>query len=165
VVDLDQPVAISVAGGGEPAVPGEPCVEGLGRERLADGAVGVEDGADRERMDGRLADAGGADVARCRGRHRRVPAIRAREVVAAGREPDVRQHPRRPLRAEQGTQFGDRPGYVDPSQADGDEGGVPAPLVRVQRRRRGRHRAEVVRPQDLGRRHSKCVHESPSIAA
>ena len=85
------------------------------------------------------------------GQRRARPAGRAREVaVDAVGEHDVRDHAVAPLRREQGVEFDDRAFHRQRSEPDGHERGVPAPHVRIQQRRRGGHRTEVVAAQKVG---------------
>jgi hypothetical protein len=103
-------------------------------------------------VDGWLADARGADGSGAGRDTVRAPPVGAGEVVvSAGREADVRDHPGAPLPGEDAAQLRHRTGDVHAREPDRNERGVPAPLVRVQVRRGGGHRAEVVAVQGLDR--------------
>ena len=97
-------------------------------------------------MDRRLDDparrnAAWRELAHGRGR----PEIRPRPIVAGVRvEHDVRHPPVAPLRAEEMLELTERAVGIAMREADRDEGGVPAPLVRIQARRGFGPAADVV---------------------
>ncbi len=158
VVQRDPAVRLLVARLGQPAVPAHQIVPAAVEERLGHRTGGaparagvVEDALHGDRVHRRLRDARRVPRARRVGRQRRGrPSRRTREVaVDPVGEHDVRDHPVGPLRRQQRVELDDRPLDAQRGQADRDERRVPAPHVRVQKRRRGRHHAQVVAAQQV----------------
>ena len=160
VVQRDPAVRLLVARLGQPPVPAHQIVPAAVEERLgyrAGGAAAragvVEDALHGDRVHRRLGDTRRVPVARRVGRQRRGRPARGSGEVAVDPvgEHDVRNHPVGPLRREQRVEFDDGPLDAQRGEADGDEGGVPAPHVRVQQRGRGGHHAQVVTAQQIRR--------------
>ena len=77
-----------------------------------------------------------------------APPVGAGEVARGVGEDDVGDHAVRPLRGQQGVEFGEGPVHVEVGKADGDERRVPAPHVRVELGGGGDEGARVVVAQD-----------------
>src|SRR5829696_6232324 len=126
----------------------------LGPLALVDAALQYVQGGDG--MHWRLAEAAGVGWGgrRVGGSRGAGPVLRAGEV-ALGRglrvEHDVRHLPVLPLVLKEGEKLAGGAAGVEAGEADGDECGIPAPLVRVEVRRCFRPGAHVVVAQDLGR--------------
>ena len=88
VMDLEQPDATGIPGGSQPAVPPDPSVEGVAEEPLgivlhlaSDLAGRVDEKAQRDRVDWRLADSTAEDAVRRRSE--RAPSTHVREVAGS----------------------------------------------------------------------------------
>ena len=167
VVDGDEPRPFRVAPFNEVAVPREELrVE---RARASDeratpipfdtfGARDREDPPHRDRMHRWLDETARRHFGR-RGAHvARAPEVRTRPVIGDVRvEDDVRDAAVGPLRREEMLELLDRPRRVEMREADRDERAIPAPLVRIQTRRRlgpATHDRSRAAPQ---RRRSRAV--------
>ena len=159
MVQRDAAAPVLIAGLGQPAMPAHQIVPPPVQERLGDRAGGpaaaagvVEDALHRDRVHRRLGDAGGVPGPRRIGGQRRAgPAGRPGKVaVDPAGEHDVRDHPVGPLRRQQRVEFDDGALDAQRRQSDRDERRVPAPHVRVQQRRGGRHHTQVVAAQQVG---------------
>ena len=158
MVERDAAARFRVAGLGQPPVPADQVGPAAIQKGLGHCTCGpapraglVEDALHRDRVHRRLSDARRVPGPwRIGGQRGGGPPRRAGEVaVDAVGEDDVRDHPVGPLRRQQRVQFDDGPLDAQRRQSDRDERGIPAPHVRVQQRRGGGHRAQVVAAQQV----------------
>jgi hypothetical protein len=165
-MDLNQAYAVRVAHGGQPAVPGEPAVEGFGQEFLGRFLVSaavfpsaVDNVAQGDGVYRRLADAAAAyPVRQCSGLCGSPPVEAWKVVGVVVTENDVGDHAGGPLGVQQGSQLGDGTGDAGTGQADGDEGGVPAPHMGIEVGCGAGHGAQVVDPQDFNGSGAQLFH-------
>jgi hypothetical protein len=157
VVDGDQTGALGVAALHEVAVPGHELRVQSGGSRLegaprvlgnAFGACDLEDPPHRDGVHRRLDETAGRERGRRCAHIARTPEIWAGPVIRDLRvEHDVRDAAVRPLRLEQVLELLERARRIEMSEPDRDERAVPAPLVRIETRRRLRPAADIVRAQ------------------